>query len=163
MNVMNNVTSDIEQTNKKMETYIQIKARHQADINAFPIGAAFSKQQLADMLKKFDLPNNETGYAKIVSLGAGCFIRKSDIPAWREMTDRHKREMEEFRSSRDRLISALRIEFTNRECQFMDDDEGVCAAVGLDWKEVQKNKELLKTYNKAFNLFMRDCEKADRY
>ena len=51
-----------------METYKQIKARHQKDLDAFPLGAAFSNSQLEEMMKKFGLPNDKTGYAQIVSL-----------------------------------------------------------------------------------------------
>ena len=140
-----------------MESYQQIKARHQADVNAFPMGCAFGDKQLAEMMQKFDLPNDKTGYAQIVSLGAGCFIRRTDIPAWNNMCERHKREMKEFRKSEKELIQALRYEFANHECQFSNDTESALANVGLTLSEVESDPELLKIYKEAWKLFWNDC------
>lgn len=144
-----------------MESYQSIKARHQADVNAFPIGAAFSDEQLAEMMDKFGLPNDKTGYAQIVSLGYGCYIKKVDVPAWKEMTERHDREMKAFRKSRKELKEGFRYEFANHECQFIRDDDAVCAKFGLTYEEVQNDPELKKIYNEAWKLFWADCIKND--
>lgn len=144
-----------------MESYQEIKARHQADVNAFPMGAAFSNEQLAQMMQKFGLPNDKTGYAQIVSLGAGCFIMRKDIPAWKEMNERHEREMKEFRKSREELTEALRYEFRNHECQFSHDTDNAVRAVGLSPEEIENDDELRKIYNKAWKLFWNDCVEND--
>lgn len=144
-----------------MESYLQIKARHQQEIDAFPLGAAFDKKQLEEMMQKFGLPNDKTGYAQIVSLGCGCFIKRKDVPAWNEMANRHEREMKEMRKSRKHLIEALRYEFANHEYMYGYDDEAVCRAVGLSWEKVQNDPELLKTYKEAKALFWEDCRKND--
>ena len=140
-----------------MESYQSIKARHQAEVNAFPIGAAFSDKQLEEMMQKFGLPNDKTGYAQIVSLGFGAFIMRKDVPAWNAMAERHEQEMKEFRKSRKELTEAFRYEFANHECQFIRDDEAVCAKVGLTYAEVQADPELRKIYDKAWKLFWQDC------
>jgi hypothetical protein len=140
-----------------METYQQIKARHQAEVNAFPLGACFSETQLAEMMRQFGLPNDKSGYAQIVSLGYGCYIRRVDVPAWKEMGERHEREMKEFRKSRKELKEAFRYEFANHECQFIRDDERVCEKVGLTYAEVQNDPELRKIYDDAWKLFWKDC------
>lgn len=144
-----------------MESYLQIKARHQQEINAFPLGAAFDNKQLEEMMKKFGLPNNKTGYAQIVSLGCGCFIMRKDVPAWNEMANRHESEMKAMRQSHDHLVAALRYEFANHEYMYGYDDEAVCRAVGLSWKEVQNDPKLLKTYKEAESLFWKDCKEND--
>lgn len=147
-----------------METYQQIKARQQAEVDAFPIGAAFSNEQLAEMMRKFGLPNDKTGYAQIVSLGAGCYIMRKDVPAWNEMAERHEREMKALRKSRKELIEALRYEFANHECQIYHDDlkdSIVCECVGLDWNEVKKDAWLMKIYKDAWKLFWNDCVTND--
>ena len=144
-----------------MESYQSIKARHQAEVNAFPLGAAFSDSQLAEMMRKFGLPNDKSGYAQIVSLGYGCYIRRSDVAAWNEMTSRHEREIKELRKSRKELKEALRYEFANHECQFVRDDKTVCECVGLDWDEVQSDPELKKLYDEAWKLFWKDCIEND--
>lgn len=144
-----------------MESYQSIKARHQAEVDAFPIGAAFSDKQLEEMMQKFGLPNDKTGYAQIVSLGFGAYIKRSDVPAWNEMSERHEKEMKEFRKSRKELREGFRHEFANHECQFIRMDEEVCACFGLTYEEVQKDPELKKIYDSAWKLFWQDCIKND--
>lgn len=142
-----------------METYQQIKARHQKEVDNFPLGACFSNQQLAEMMKQFGLPNDKSGYAQIVSIGAGCYIKRSDVPAWLEMAKRHEAEMKAFRRQRKELVNALRYEFANHEYQFGNcPDESICAPLGLSWEEVRKDKALLKIYNDALKLFWKDCK-----
>lgn len=144
-----------------METYQQIKARHQKDLDTFPLGAAFSNSQLEEMMKKFGLPNDKTGYAQLVSLGAGVFIMRKDVPAWNEMSERHEREMKEFRACREQLTEALRYEFANHEYMYSQDDDAVCRSVGLSSYEVKNDPVLLETYKKAKALFWEDCRKND--
>ena len=144
-----------------MESYQDIKARHQKEVDAFPTGAAFSEKQLAEMMEKFGLPNDKSGYAQLASLGYGVFILRKDVPAWNEMAERHEREMKEMRKSRKELREAFRQEFQNHECQFIREDEQVCECLGLTWEEVQNDAELLKIYNEAWKLFWADCIKND--
>lgn len=144
-----------------MESYQQLKTRHQKDLDAFPIGAAFSNSQLKEMMRKFGLPNDKSGYAKLVSLGAGVFIMRKDVPAWNKMSERHEKEMKQFRARRKQLTDALRYEFANHEYMYSADDDAVCRSVGLTWEEVKKDPELLKTYKKAKSLFWEDCKKND--
>ena len=147
-----------------METYQQIKARHQADVDAFPLGACFSKQQLTEMMRKFGLPDDKTGYAQIVSLGAGCYIKKTDVPAWQALAQRHEDEMREFRKNREALTEALRYEFANHEYHFGNTpDCSVLAPLGLTWEEVQNDADLMDTYQEAKRLFYEDCEQNGWY
>lgn len=73
--------------------YRELKNRQQKEMNAFPLGACFCKEQFADMMQKWDLTENDTD--KIYSIGYGCYIRKSDHAAFHEMLDRHERERKE--------------------------------------------------------------------
>lgn len=144
-----------------MESYQTIKARHQAEVNAFPIGAAFSDKQLAEMMQKFGLPNDKTGYAQIVSLGGGCYIMRKDIPAWKEMSKRHEDEIKAMRKDRKELKKALIYEFQNHESQFYRDDETILSCVGLTLEEVNNDEELTTIYNAAWREFYKLCIKND--
>ena len=144
-----------------MESYQQIKARQQAEVNAFPFGCAFGNKQLAEMMQKFGLPNDESGYAQLVSIGSGCYIRREHVPAWNELAERHEREMREFCKDHEALKKALRYEFANHEAQFSCNDEVILGCFGLTVKEVNEDPELKKTYNEAWKLFWADCIKND--
>ena len=64
-----------------MESYSELKQRQQKEVDAFPFGAAFSKEQFEEMQKKLPLDEGDKYY----SLGAGVFVRGKDIPAMEEM------------------------------------------------------------------------------
>lgn len=141
-----------------METYQQIKARHQADVNAFPMGCAFGNKQVAEMMEKFGLPNDKSGYAQIIGLGAGCYIKRTDIPAWKELCKRHDQELAEFRKDHKALENALRYEFQNHESQFCLNEETICRCVGLRWSDVENDEEMLNLFWGAWKKFMKDCQ-----
>lgn len=73
--------------------YRELKNRQQKEMNAFPLGACFSKEQFAGMMQKWGLSVNDTD--NIYSIGYGCYIRKCDHAAFHEMLDRHERERKE--------------------------------------------------------------------
>ena len=76
-----------------MNAYKQLKDKHQNEMDAFPLGAAFSKEQFEKMMQGWGLTVNDVD--KICSLGCGCFIRKSDKERFLEMSVRFKKEMQD--------------------------------------------------------------------
>lgn len=144
-----------------MESYREIKARHQAEVNAFPMGVAFGRKQFAEMMQKFGLPNDESGIAKITSIGCGCFILRENVPAWNEMVGRHERELKEMCKSPQEFKRALRYEFQNHESQFNRDDEVILGCLGLTVDEVNSDPEMQALYHEAWGEFWEDCKKND--
>lgn len=76
-----------------MNAYKQLKDKHQNEMDAFPLGAAFSKEQFEKMMQGWGLTVNDVD--KICSLGCGYFIRKSDKERFLEMSARFKKEMQD--------------------------------------------------------------------
>ena len=70
--------------------YQILKDRQQKEFNAFPMGAAFSQQQFAEMMEKWGLLPTDTD--KIVHIGGGCYIRKTDREAFRALVERLEKE-----------------------------------------------------------------------
>lgn len=74
------------------ETYRTLKDRHQKEVNAFPFVWAFSDEQFYKGIReKWGYGKNDV--KKILSIGAGGFIRKSDRDALHEMFSRHRSEL----------------------------------------------------------------------
>ena len=144
-----------------MESYKQMKNRQRAEMNALPILAAFGEKQFAEMMQEFGLPNDKSGYAQIISLGYGCYIKKTDYPAYRDTRERHYNEIRELKNNPAELKKALRYEFANHESQFSLDNETILACVCLTEKEVSEDAELLKIYNEAWSEFWHDCVEND--
>ena len=75
--------------------YTELIDKHQKEFNKFPLGFAFSREQFNKMMEKWGLdPVRDIN--KISRLGvSGGFIRKKDIPAYKELTERLNKEMKE--------------------------------------------------------------------
>ena len=70
--------------------YLELKQKQQKEVNEFPLGFAFSKEQFEEMMEKFGLDKNDTN--KIYSIGAGGYVKKSDAEAMDKMFIRHAEE-----------------------------------------------------------------------
>ena len=70
-----------------MESYIEMKERQQKEMDAFPLGAAFTDNSFRQMMEEWGL-NPETDKDKIIHVGAGCFIQKKDKDAFNALFDR---------------------------------------------------------------------------
>jgi hypothetical protein len=58
------------------ETYLQIKRRHEIEMNALPIQWAFSRQQFEEGMRALDLEPHETD--QVCKIPGGGFMRKTD-------------------------------------------------------------------------------------
>ena len=66
--------------------YEILKNRHQKEFNQFPLGAAFNKKQFDEMMEKWGLLSTDTD--KILRIGSGCYIRKSDKEEFKALINR---------------------------------------------------------------------------
>ena len=96
-----------------MNAYKQLKDKHQKEMNAFPLGAAFSDKQFEEMMQKWGLTVNDAD--KICSIGGGCFIRKSDKAAFFEMPIRPARDTFTICSSTSLPITNTALHTTTRK------------------------------------------------
>lgn len=146
-----------------MNKYTELSARHQKEVDAFPIRAAFSKKQFAEMMKNWGLdPDKDVD--KIYKLPvSGCYIRKSDDAAFTEMMNRHAREMQEFFAADTtgerggNFYQALRYELENHEYCVTYDPEPALRALGFSFEDIETNAAL---YN-ALNAATADIERMD--
>ncbi len=135
-----------------METYRELRSRQQEEFNSFPIGAAFSDKQFEEMRKKWGI-NKKDIKEKIVSIGAGCFIRKDDTEKYIEMCKRHRQEMQDAinadESGEGFIFQMFYEEMANHEFVLTYDTEEVLSACGLDWHKVNCNQRLAHGFNIA--------------
>ena len=124
--------------------YVELKKRHQSEINNFPIGFAFNKQQLAEGLVKLGLEPTDTD--KVYSIGGGGFIRKTDSDALFEMFTRHKDEfkaaVEADKDGTGFVYQMFRNELANHEYAYTYELDDTLDAVGFSYEEVQGNPAL---------------------
>lgn len=136
------------------ETYEKLRARQHAEFNAFPLGAAFSNEQFDEMMKKWGLRPDDTD--KILSIGYGSFIRKSDREALHEMVNRQAKEMDEAMKDIEFFKSAALYEMCNHEYGInMQADFDVINALGFnveysDGGELEKCAEMTEEQKAAY-------------
>ena len=72
-----------------METYQEFKARHEKEVNALPLGFAFSEEQFEEMKLKLGVKEN----SELYRLGnTGGFYRKVDSELIHNTFKRHEEE-----------------------------------------------------------------------
>ena len=150
-----------ERNDSTMETYRQMKDRHQAEVNAFPLGAAFSEEQLREQLQKLGL-DPDTGRQEVVGIGAGCFIRKTDKPAFLEMMDRHAKErkaaIEADTDGTGFIFQMFRHELSNHEYSYTRNAWETLDALGLTLEDVNANPALLAGLESACKACVKEDE-----
>ena len=139
-----------------METYNELKQRQQKEVDAFPFGVAFSKEQFEEMQKKLPLDEGDKYY----SLGAGVFVRRKDIPAMEEMFKRHKKEKLELRKNSKTLYDGFIRELFNHEYIYAEDDVTVLGVFGYTVDDLEKDKELGRIYAKAVKDYFKQAQCA---
>lgn len=133
-----------------MNPYIELKERHQKEINDFPFGFAFSQKQFDNMMiNKFGLTPDDTD--KIYSIGGGGYIRKSDADAMQEMFDRHTKERETAikENKDDYLYHMFNYELANHEYSYTGDVSDTLDAIGLTREEVNADERMRKALARA--------------
>ena len=73
-----------------MNKYDEIKEKHQKIVNEFPMKFAFSDEQFNRGMKELGLDPKDID--KVVSIGGGGFIRKSDVKKFGDMWDTLRKE-----------------------------------------------------------------------
>lgn len=97
--------------------YTELINKHQKEFNKFPLCFAFSWEQFKEMMEKWGLdPKNDLD--KISRLSCGGFIRKKDISAYKELTERLNKEMKEAMQDDDFFTEACLEEFYNHEMAY---------------------------------------------
>ena len=128
-----------------METYKQMKKRHQEEFSKLPMAAAFNADQLEEGKKKLGITDD----SEICSLGYGAFTRKSDKHLFDEQFEKAEKELQDAMKDFDFCVGMFEYELGNHEyCITMDPDPALIA-LGLTFEEVANSKHLSKAFLKA--------------
>ncbi len=138
-----------------MNKYEQLKNRQQKEFNEFPLGAAFTKEQFAEMMSKWNLTVNDTD--KILSVGCGCFIRKSDRESYKQLGERFTKEtadaIAEDTTGDGFVFDMFLYELANHEYCITHDLDDTLDALNLTVDEINNNPKLLHGLHKALKFY----------
>ena len=143
--------------NANRETYNAMKKRHEDEVNAFPYMWAFNKEQFEEGMKRLGLEVTDTN--KIVSIGCGGYLRKSD---YGQMLKMHKRLSAELREAiygdEKFAYEAFRRELANHEYVVTYDPECALRCLGLTWGDVIGNEMLKRAFKAAEKDYLASVE-----
>ncbi|SCJ53455.1 Uncharacterised protein [uncultured Clostridium sp.] len=134
-----------------MNMYSKLKKQHQKEINEFPFIFAFTKEKLIENMAKLGLKKDETN--KLLSLGGGTFIRKSDKEKLNQMFNRHEEELKkainEDLTGEGFIYQMFDYELANHEYCITYELDDTLNALGLTIDEIQNDDKLLHGLKKA--------------
>lgn len=140
-----------------MNKYMELKERQQQEVNALPLGFAFSEKQFNEMMVDWGL-DPEKDLDKIVSIGYGGFIQKKDRSLMHETFDRHKREMKEAIAADPTgegfIFDMFLRELENHEYGYTGDMTDALEALGFTAQEVVDDPRLNRGISKAHQVIM---------
>lgn len=126
------------------ETYQEMKKRQEEELKKIPIKFAFTDEQFKQGMKELGLNENDTD--KIVSIGAGGFMKKTDVEAYKEMQKKHNKEFwTEIAKDKvgDKFIKNMFLyELNNHEYSYTNDITDTLMSLGLSNKDIEENKNL---------------------
>ena len=132
-----------------MNPYLELKQKHQREINAFPLGFAFNQEQFDKMMTKWNLTPEDTD--KIYSIGGGGYVRKCDSDALSELLDKHAREVTAARMENkdDYLYHMFNYELANHEYSYTGDLDDTLDALGLTLEDVEADVRMDEALKRA--------------
>lgn len=129
----------------QLKKYLDLRKKHEKELNDFPMKYAFSDEGLDKALKELDAKEEECTSI----IGCGDVIRKKDVPNWFDMIKRHKEELDELMEDHDVAYEAFLYEMDNHEYAInWDGDTEVLGCFGMNEK-ILKKKGLLSEYRRA--------------
>lgn len=132
-----------------MLKYTELKAKHQAEVDAFPFGFAFNQKQFNEMMIKWGL--KPTDIREILSIGGGGYIRRTDADAFKEMMGRHKIQMKMAmkKNEDDFLFHMFNYELANHEYCITYELDDTLDALDLTIEEINSNPTMADALKRA--------------
>ena len=141
-----------------MNRYAEMRQRQQQEVNALPVGFAFSNRQFEEMMRGWGL-DPEKDLDKIYKLGStGGFYQKTDAQLIRNTFSRHEEELQtaikEDKTGNGFIYEMFLNELADHEYGYTGEYEDTLDAMGYTWEEVQADKRLLHGLEKAAQKIM---------
>lgn len=124
--------------------YLELKRKHEKEYNDFPMVFAFDEKQFKEAMEKLGLTEKDTD--KILSIGGGGYIRKTDAQALSEMVARHKKEKQDAinadETGRGFIFDMFDYELANHEYNITYEVGYTLDALGFTYEQVMADERL---------------------
>jgi len=125
--------------------------------NDLPIKFAFDDKQFKEMLKEMGL--SEGGYKnKILHVGGGGYIKKTDDHLLQAYSTNRKEEYKELKKNENFMYEAFYWELDNNKYCITYEEAETLKALDLTHEEIKNNKLLSTAFEKALTQYLKDNE-----
>ena len=149
---------------KRENQYEILREKIQKEVNAFPMKFAFSNEQFANAMKELGLTEKDTD--KVVGIGYGGFIRKTDVNAYNEMNRRHRNEerqaIDNDLTGEGYIKDMFEYELANHEYGYTYELDETLEALGLTMEEINADERLKHGLELALNRY-KEIEEEEEY
>ena len=137
----------------KRQEYLDLKQRHQREVEEFPIAYAFNGKQLKEAIAKLGATKQE-----VTTLGYGTVIKRSDIPALDELMENHRHELKMAMKDKDFAYEAFLYEMDNHEYAInFDGDAEVLSCFNLVYAQLE-DLDLEEVYQRAARQHLKNAQ-----
>lgn len=137
----------------KRQEYLDLKQRHQKEVEDFPIAYAFNGKQLKEAIAKLGATKQE-----VTTLGYGTVIKRSDIPALDELMENHRHELKMSMKDKDFAYEAFLYEMDNHEYAInFDGDAEVLSCFNLVYAQLE-DLDLEEVYQRAARQHLKNAQ-----
>lgn len=134
----------------KRQEYLDLKQRHQKEVEDFPIAYAFNGKQLKEAIEKLGATKQE-----VTTLGYGTVIKKTDIPAFEELLEDQRHELKMAMQNKEFAYEAFLYEMDNHEYAInWDGDADVLGCFNLVYAQLDE-LDLEEVYQRAARQHMK--------
>ena len=140
-----------------MNKYLELKKKHQEEVDNFPMFFAFNNEQLNDGMKEFGVTDTK----EICSIYGGGYIKKTDFGKLKEMFSRQSKERKEAiendKNGDGYILDMFEYELNNHEYSYTMDISDTLDCLGLTVQEINDSPKLLKGLKSAMVLCQSEC------
>lgn len=139
----------------KRQEYLDLKSKHEEELNKFPIAYAFNDEQLARALEKLGATKEEC----VTVFGHGDIVKREDADRFVAMLERHTEEIKEkLKDDVEFAEAAFLYEMNNHEYAInWSADEDVMDCFCINWDFIRKHC-LQMAYDSARNKHFKQME-----
>ncbi|MCI8396663.1 MAG: hypothetical protein HFJ52_03090 [Clostridia bacterium] len=135
------------------------KKNSQKSFDKLPIHWAFGEQQFKELLQKLHLQDTKEDLQKLVNIGCGGLMLKSDLFLLKNHNETFSKEKLMFWLTHNFKFaySALRYEMNNHEYYYSYDISDTLESLGLTFEDIQKNGYLKLAFLRAKKDYWAKC------
>ena len=130
-----------------MESYKEMKERHQSEVSALPLAFAFDKAQYLRKLEEWNITPEEAQAGAVIGISNSGFCRAEDhaeiIATFKRIADEERAAIDADKIGNGYIMEMFITELINHEYSYTQDETETLEALGITAEDLIANKALV--------------------